>query len=58
MAKASTPKAVDKDVYGATKKATTTKGPHGGGNAFNQMKPSSGFRIQNVKGHSQKTNLK
>jgi len=38
---------------------TTKKGPHGGGNKYQQMKLGAGFMVHDNKpGHSQKKNVK
>lgn len=44
---------------GNTKSATTNKGPHGGGNKYDQMKIGKGFISHNpIAGHKQKSNVK
>lgn len=45
MAEKSTPKSVDKAALGKTTGKTTAKGPHGGGNKFNQMAVAGGFTV-------------
>lgn len=58
MAK-NTPKAVDKNVLGGVKQATSSKGPFGGGTKYNQMKQPSGFElVKPITGHTQKSNIK
>ena len=38
---------------------TTKKGPHGGGNKYNQQKLGSGFAVHDpIAGHTQKSNMK
>lgn len=40
-------KAVEKPAMGKTTAKTTEKGPHGGGNKFNQMKMGGAFAVHN-----------
>jgi len=43
-----TPKKVDKSTHGGTQK-TTKKGPHGGGNQYQQMAVGKGFVVHDAK---------
>lgn len=47
------PKKVAKEVHGGTAKKTE-KGPHGGGNSYNQMKVGKGFVVHDAKPKSSK----
>jgi hypothetical protein len=59
MAKSTDMKPIGRGILGGAKKATSTKGPFGGGNGYNQMPLPQGFGNPKArKGHTQKGNTK